>query len=160
MAGPDAPPELIAALYEILDATILLMEADLGNIQLYDPVDKTLAIVAQVAAEDPETVPKIAQPRMFTCIRRPGSQVSHGARPSNISSESFVRYRISPIQMNSGSAVSVQLLTEPQMVDGMTSSIGASAKSSMPRSAMPMSEAAIHKPEASRTSRATARIGL
>ncbi len=47
LAGPDAPPELIAALYEILDATILLMEADLGNIQLYDPVDKTLAIVAQ-----------------------------------------------------------------------------------------------------------------
>jgi PAS domain S-box-containing protein len=38
---------LTAALYEILDATILLMEGDLGNIQLYDPAAKTLEIVAQ-----------------------------------------------------------------------------------------------------------------
>jgi len=48
-------------------------------------------MVAQVAADEPETVPKIAQPRMLTCIRRPGSQPSHGARPSNISSDSLVR---------------------------------------------------------------------
>jgi PAS domain S-box-containing protein len=40
-------PELIAALYEILDATVLLMDGDLGNIQLYDPERKTLEIVAQ-----------------------------------------------------------------------------------------------------------------
>lgn len=40
-------PELIAALYEILDATILLMDGDLGNIQLYDPERNTLEIVAQ-----------------------------------------------------------------------------------------------------------------
>src|SRR5262247_4126572 len=71
-------------------------------------------MVAQVAADEPDTVPKIAQPRMLTCIRRPGSQPSHGARPSNISSESLVRYRISPIQMKSGSAASVQEALEPQ----------------------------------------------
>jgi hypothetical protein len=57
-------------------------------------------------------------------------------------------------------AVSVQVLTEPQMVDGMTSSIGASAKSNMPMSATPMSDAATHTPDASRRSRATARSGL
>src|SRR5689334_6750558 len=71
-------------------------------------------MVAQVAVEEPDTVPKIAQPRMFTCMRRPGSQPSHGARPSNISSESRVRYRISPIQTNSGSAASVHDALEPQ----------------------------------------------
>src|SRR5216684_3272801 len=71
-------------------------------------------MVAQVAAEEPETVPKIAQPRILTCIRRPGSQPSQGARPSNISSESLVRNRISPIQTNIGSAASVQEAAEPQ----------------------------------------------
>lgn len=40
-------PELIAALHEILDATILLMDGDLGNIQLYDPERDTLEIVVQ-----------------------------------------------------------------------------------------------------------------
>src|SRR6185503_7746064 len=71
-------------------------------------------MVAQVAVEEPDTVPKIAQPRMLTCIRRPGSQPSHGASPSNISSDSRVRYRISPIQTNSGSAASVHEALEPQ----------------------------------------------
>src|SRR5260370_1212920 len=51
----------------------------------------TLAIVAQVAAEDPDTVPNTAQPRILTCIRRPGSQPSQGERPSNISSDRRVR---------------------------------------------------------------------
>ena len=36
-------------------------------------------MVAQVAAEEPETVPNSAQPKMLTCIRRPGSQFNHGA---------------------------------------------------------------------------------
>ena len=40
---------------------------------------------------------------------RPGMRLSHGARPSNISSLSRLRNRISPIQMNSGSAASSQL---------------------------------------------------
>jgi hypothetical protein len=39
---------------------------------------------------------------------------SHGARPSNISRESLVRKRISPIQMNIGSAASVHELEELQ----------------------------------------------
>ncbi len=39
--------ELVTALNEILDATILLMDGDLGNIQLYDPERNTLEIVAQ-----------------------------------------------------------------------------------------------------------------
>jgi hypothetical protein len=71
-------------------------------------------MVAQVAADDPDTVPKMAQPRMLTCISRPGSQPSQGDRPSNISSESRVRYRISPIQTNSGSAARVHEALEPQ----------------------------------------------
>jgi hypothetical protein len=37
---------------------------------------------------------------------------------------SRVRNRISPIQTNSGSAVSVQLLAEPQMVTAMASPAG------------------------------------
>lgn len=38
--------ELVADLYEILDATMLLLEAEQGNIQLYDPVRDVLEIVA------------------------------------------------------------------------------------------------------------------
>lgn len=45
--GPVLSSVLRTALYEILDATILLMEGDLGSIQLYDPAGKTLEIVAQ-----------------------------------------------------------------------------------------------------------------
>ncbi|HVY05612.1 MAG TPA: ATP-binding protein [Burkholderiales bacterium] len=44
---PFASPALIEELHEILDATMLLMEGDLGNIQLYDPAHRTLTIVAQ-----------------------------------------------------------------------------------------------------------------
>lgn len=52
VAPTDAGPSfvsagLIAELHEILDATVLLMEGDLGNIQLYDPARGTLSIVAQ-----------------------------------------------------------------------------------------------------------------
>src|SRR5258708_20798472 len=67
----------------------------------------TLAIVAQVAAEDPDTVPNTAQPRMLTCIRRPGSQPSHGERPSTISSDSRVRSRTSPLQTSTGAAAAL-----------------------------------------------------
>src|SRR5258708_34615756 len=65
-------------------------------------------MVAQVAADDPDTEPKIPQPSMVVCISRPGILLSQGERPSNISSESLVRKRISPIQMNIGSAASEQ----------------------------------------------------
>ena len=48
-------------------------------------------MVAQVAAEEPDTAAKIAQPTTFTCSRRPGSFCSQGARPSNMSSDNLVR---------------------------------------------------------------------
>ena len=76
---PSAPmvvsAELVAALYEILDATILLMDGDLGNIQLYDPECNTLEIVAQrgfpaefmkalgrVSIDDPRSSPLVPHP--------------------------------------------------------------------------------------------------
>ena len=40
------PQNLVADLYEILDATMLLLDAQQGNIQLYDPVREVLEIVA------------------------------------------------------------------------------------------------------------------
>src|SRR5687767_15298276 len=92
-------------------------------------------MVAQVAVEEPDTVPKMAQPRMFTCIRRPGSQPSQGARPSNISSESLVRYRISPIQTNSGSAASVHEALEPQNDWNRFTSGGVVVKTASPNQA-------------------------
>src|SRR3989337_1825824 len=71
-------------------------------------------MVAQVADEEPDTAAKMPQPKTLTCIRRPGSQPSQGARPSNISSDKRVRNRISPIHTNSGRAASVQEALEPQ----------------------------------------------
>ncbi len=65
-------------------------------------------MVAHVAADEPDTAAKIAQPTTFTCSSRPGSRCTHGARPSNMSSDKRVRNRISPIQMNIGSAVRSQ----------------------------------------------------
>src|SRR6187455_2866920 len=63
-------------------------------------------MVAQVAADEPLTEPKMPQPRMVVCISRPGMRLSQGRKPSNISSLSLVLKRISPIQMNSGRAAS------------------------------------------------------
>src|SRR3954465_13130690 len=79
-----------------------------------------LATVAQVAAEEPDTEPKMPQASTLTCISRPGMRLSHGARPRNTSSDSLVRNRISPIQMNSGNAASVHELLLPQMVVAST----------------------------------------
>src|SRR5688572_32430920 len=107
-------------------------------------------MVAQVAVEEPDTVPKMAQPRMLTCIRRPGSQPSQGARPSNISSESFERYRISPIQMNSGNAASVHEALEPQNVWNRLTSGGVLVKNCRPNQATAAREMAIHTPPISR----------
>jgi len=47
--------------------------------------------ISHHAADEPETVPKMPHARTLTCMRRPGSHPSHGASPSNISSESRVR---------------------------------------------------------------------
>ncbi len=79
-----------------------------------------MATVAQVAADEPDTEPKMPQASTLTCIRRPGSQLSQGARPRNISSDRRVRNRISPIQMNSGSAASVHDALLPQIVVAST----------------------------------------
>src|SRR5262245_23978375 len=112
-------------------------------------------MVAQVAAEEPETVPKIAQPRMLTCIRRPGSQPSQGDRPSNISSDSLVRYRISPIQTNSGSAARVSEALERQN-DWNRLGIGSAlVKNCRPNHATAASEIAIQTPPTSSISSST-----
>src|SRR4249919_619134 len=79
-----------------------------------------LATVAHVAAEEPDTEPNIPQASTFTCINRPGILLSHGASPRNISSDSLVRNRISPIHMNRGNAARVHELLLPQMVVAST----------------------------------------
>src|SRR5882762_2110365 len=115
-------------------------------------------MVAQVAAEDPDTVPKIAQPRMFTCINRPGSQPSHGDSPSNISSESLVRYRISPIQTNIGSAARVHEALDPQNDWNRFTSGGVLVKNCSPNQATAAREMAIHTPPINRTNSKEKRI--
>src|SRR3990170_8079385 len=112
----------------------------------------TLAIVAQVADEEPDTAAKIPQPKMLTCIRRPGAQPSQGARPSNIASESLVRKRIPPIQTKSGSAASVHDAFEPQNAWKRFTSGGLVVNSCSPSQATTPIEIAIHTPPASSTS--------
>src|SRR5687768_14382800 len=92
------------------------------------------------------------QPKMLTCIRRPGSQPSHGARPSNISADSRVRNRISPSQTNSGSAASVHEAFEPQNAWNRFTSGGLVVNSCSPSHATTPIEMAIHTPPASSTS--------
>src|SRR5918994_3727238 len=106
----------------------------------------TLAIVAQVADDDPDTAAKMPQPKMLTCISRPGSQPSQGARPSNISSDSRVRNRISPIQTNSGSAASVHEAFEPQNDWNRLTSGGLLVNSASPSHATTPIAIAIHTP--------------
>ncbi len=65
-------------------------------------------MVAAVAADEPEMAAKMPQPKTLVCKSRPGSRCIQGARPRNMSSDNFERNRISPIQMNIGSAVSAQ----------------------------------------------------
>ncbi len=102
--------------------------------------------VVSVAAEEPETAAKIVQPTMLVCSSPPGSRAIQGARPRNMSSESRVRKRISPIQMNSGRAVRVQLEDEVQIVVIMASPAGRLVNSSMPTSATPSSASATQTP--------------
>src|SRR5262245_51476715 len=96
-------------------------------------------MVAQVAAEEPETAAKMVQPTTLVCSSRPGSRDTQGARPRNMLSLSRVRNRISPIQMNSGKAVSVQLEDEPQTVTAIASPAGRDENSCMPIQATPAS---------------------
>src|SRR5262245_53810799 len=104
-------------------------------------------MVAQVAADDPDTVPKIPHASTLTCMSRPGTHDSHGASPSNISSDSRVRNRISPIQTKSGNAAIVQFALEPQNDWKRLASGGLEVKSWSPAHATAASETAIHTPQ-------------
>ena len=107
-----------------------------------------LAMVAQVAADEPDTEPKMPQPSTFTCSSRPGMRPSHGARPRNISSDSLVRNRISPIQMKSGSAASSQEAALPQILVASTVPAGMPpAANCMPSQPQASRLMAIHTPE-------------
>src|SRR6476619_1104016 len=117
-------------------------------------------MVAQVAALDPETAAKMAQPTTLVCRRRPGRRCIHGARPLNMSWLRRVRNRISPIQMNSGSAVSVQLDDEPQIVTAIASPAGRELNSCMPIQATPESVRPIQTPLARMRKSATIRIAV
>src|SRR6476646_3068491 len=112
-------------------------------------------MVAQVAAEEPEIAAKMVQPTTLVCSRRPGRRSSQGARPLNMLSERWLRNRISPIHKKSGSAVSVQVEVEPQIVSIMLSPTGRLVKNSMPISPTPSSERPIHKPEPSTANSST-----
>src|SRR5918999_2549330 len=104
----------------------------------------TLAMVAQVAEDEPETAAKMPQPKMLTCMSRPGSQPSHGASPSNISSDRRVRKRISPIHTKSGSAAMVHEAFEPQNAWKRLTSGGLDVKNCNPIHATAPMAMAIH----------------
>src|SRR5574341_2694525 len=103
-------------------------------------------MVAQVAALEPETAANSVQPATLVCSNRPGRPCIQGARPLNMSWLRRVRNRISPIQMNSGSAVSVQLEAEPQSVTAIASPAGREENSCMPIQATPDKVRPIHTP--------------
>ena len=63
-----------------------------------------------------------------------------------MSSDSLVRKRISPIQMNRGKAVSVQDEADPQMVMTMLSPTGRLVNKAMPIQATPASASPIQTP--------------
>ncbi len=103
-------------------------------------------MVAAVAADEPDTAAKMPQPRMLTCMSRPGSRVIQGARPVNMSSDRRERNRISPIQMNMGSAASSQELLEPQTVVDMIGPTGAEVNPPMAIRATPNKDSATQTP--------------
>src|SRR3954451_3140670 len=108
-------------------------------------------MVAHVAAEEPDTAAKIPQPITLTCVSRPGSHCTHGDRPRNISSDSLVRNRISPIQMNNGSAASVQDALALQVVVASTLPSGKLVVSTIATKPTSPSATAIQTPLASNT---------
>jgi hypothetical protein len=66
--------------------------------------------VAVVAAEEPLTAANNALAAILTWTRRPGKEFIQGDRPLNRFSEILLRKRISPIRINSGRAIIVELL--------------------------------------------------
>src|SRR3954468_15932203 len=81
-------------------------------------------MVAQVAAEEPDTAAKMPQPITLTWVRRPGSHCTQGDRPRNIYSDNLVRNRISPIPITSGGAASVHEALALQVVVASTEPSG------------------------------------
>src|SRR5438309_598315 len=117
------------------------------------------ATVAQVAAEEPDTEPNTPQASTLTCMSRPGSQFSQGAKPRNISSDSRVRYRISPIQMKSGSAASDHEALLPHTVVASTLPAGMPPPTNcMPAQPVAIRATAIHTPAPSSSARNPSRI--
>ena len=119
-----------------------------------------LPTVVRVAADEPETAAKMVQPTMLVCSSRPGNGPIHGASPRNISSLRRVRYKISPIQMNNGSAVSDQLEDEVQMVVIMVSPAGRTVNKSIPTSATPSNASPTHTPVPSRRNSVNRKIAV
>ena len=114
--------------------------------------------VATVAAEEPEIAAKIAEPTILTCSRPPGRRCIQGVRPRNRFSESLVRNRISPIQMNSGRAVSDQDEEAPQIVVAMASPTGRLVKSAMPIAETAVRLSATQTPEPRKKNRIAMKI--
>ena len=110
------------------------------------------ATVAHVTEDEPATAAMTPQPTMLTCSRRPGNQDSHGASPLNMSADSRVRNRISPIQMNSGRAVSAQFQLASHTVVASSEPAGAGENTSRARKPTASSDIATQIPDASNAS--------
>src|SRR4051812_42312005 len=92
-------------------------------------------------------------------MSRPGSQFSHGAKPRNISSDSRVRNRISPIQVNSGNAASDHDALPPHTVVASTLPAGMELPANcMPAHPVAISATAIQTPAPSSSVRKPSRI--
>src|SRR5262245_29866646 len=92
-------------------------------------------------------------------MSRPGSQFSQGAKPRNISSDSRVRNRISPIQMKSGSAASDHEALLPHTVVASTLPAGMPPPTNcMPAHPVAISATAIQTPAPSSSARNPSRI--
>ena len=107
-----------------------------------------LPIVAHVAADEPDTAAKIVQPMMFVCSSRPGSALEPRREAlEHVFGRAACETGSRPSTRRAAARSASSDDAEPQIVDGMTSSIGATAKSSMPiearrRAARPHPDAA------------------
>jgi len=116
-----------------------------------------LPTVVSVAADEPDTAAKTVHPMILVCTNPPGSFASHGLSPLNMSWDNRVRNRISPIQMNIGRAVRVQLDDALHSSVAMRSPVEPdAANSSIPTKATPTSASPTQTPvprSANRTKR-------
>merc|ERR1711991_1257979 len=77
-------------------------------------------------------------PAILVCSSPPGNHLIHGESPLNISSDNLVLYKISPIQIKSGNAVSVQLEAPVHIVVIIASPAGREVNNSIPIHATPI----------------------